>query len=70
VHAGGPWQLREMGVGSHLFGQAENAAHFGLGSGTEPVHCVEVTWPASGEQVVLHEVARDQRIVVVEGAGS
>ena len=70
VHEGGPWQLREIGVGSHLFGQGEAVAHVGLGEGSEPVHRVEVTWPATGEQVVLEGVARDHRIVVEQGAGA
>ncbi len=66
ARAEGPWQLRELGVGSHLFGQGEAAAHFGLGPGDAPVHRVEVTWPASGRRVVLEGVARGQRLVVAE----
>lgn len=70
VRAGGPWQLREIGAGSHLFGHGEAIAHFGLGEGSEPVHRVEVTWPATGDAMVLEGVPRDQRIVVEPGAGS
>jgi hypothetical protein len=70
VQADGPWQLREIGVGSHLFGTGEAIAYFGLGSGQDPVHRVEVTWPASGRRLVLEAVERDQRLVVDEGAGS
>jgi enediyne biosynthesis protein E4 len=66
THADGPWQVREIGVGSHLFGQQEAVAHFGVGEGEELLHRVEVTWPASGQGVVLEGVARDQRLVVYE----
>jgi hypothetical protein len=62
----GPWQVRELGVGSHFFGQQEAAAHFGLGDGEAPLHRVEVTWPATGQALVLQDVARDQRLVVYE----
>lgn len=48
---------REQGLG---------AVHFGLGDDPRPLHRVEVTWPASGQQVVLEDVARDQQLVVVE----
>jgi enediyne biosynthesis protein E4 len=64
VEAGGAWQVRQLGVGSHFFGQAEAVAHFGLGEGHAPVHRVEVTWPASGRQRVREGVARDQRLVL------
>ena len=66
AHEGGGWQVREIGVGSHFFGQQEPLAHFGLGDDEAPLHRVEVTWPATGQQVVLEGVARDQRLVVVE----
>lgn len=66
VVPGGPWQVRQIGVGSHFFGQQDAAAHFGLGQGEQPVHRVEITWPVSGHQVVLDEVARDQVVVVHE----
>lgn len=63
---GGPWQVREIGVGSHLFGQQEAEAHFGLGDDEAPLHRVELTWPATGELRVLHDVPRDQRLVVYQ----
>lgn len=62
---GGPWQVREIGVGSHFFGQQEAAAHFGLGDATT-VHRVEVTRPATGQVQVLDDVPVDQRLVVLE----
>ncbi len=62
---GGPWQTREIGVGSHFFGQQEAAAHFGLGDATT-VHRVEVAWPATGQVQVLDDVPVDQRLVVPE----
>lgn len=63
---GGPVQVREIGVGSHFFGQQEAVAHFGLGDDGSPLYRVEVTWPASGQQAVLEGVERDQRVVVYE----
>ncbi|MEM9461724.1 MAG: CRTAC1 family protein [Myxococcota bacterium] len=63
---GGPWQVRQIGVGSHFFGQQDAVAHFGLGPDQRPLHRVEVTWPASGHQVILADVARDQVLVVNE----
>jgi hypothetical protein len=62
---GGAWQVREIGVGSHFFGQQEAVAHFGLGE-AEVLHRVEVEWPATGQVVVLEDVEVDQRLVVVE----
>ncbi|MCA9704759.1 MAG: CRTAC1 family protein [Myxococcales bacterium] len=64
--ADGPWQLREIGVGSHFFGQQDALAHFGLGDDEAPLHRVEIQWPASGRHEVLTDVARNQRLVVVE----
>jgi hypothetical protein len=60
----GPWQVRQIGVGSHLFGHGEAVAHFGLGPGTEPVAVVEVTWPGGAAPVVRYDVGRDQRLLV------
>jgi hypothetical protein len=60
----GPWQVREIGVGSHLFGQAEAVAHFGLGDDDGQSVEVEITWPASSQQVVLHGVEPDQWLEV------
>jgi hypothetical protein len=66
AEAGGAWQVREIGVGSHFFGQQEAVAHFGLGDGVGTVHRVEVSWPATGQVVGLDEVASNERVVVVE----
>ncbi|MEX1364631.1 MAG: VCBS repeat-containing protein [Nannocystaceae bacterium] len=52
--------VRHIGVSSHYLGHAEAAAYFGLGEGTEPLHRVEVLWPATGETTVLDEVPRNQ----------
>ncbi|MCA9691592.1 MAG: CRTAC1 family protein [Myxococcales bacterium] len=59
-------QVHEIGAGSHYLGNSEPTAHFGLGPGDAPVYEVGVRFPASGAEVVLHEVARDEVIVVVE----
>ncbi len=59
---GGPSQVRVIGVGSHLFGQQDAVAHFGLGDGAGPLHRVEITWPATGARTMLHDVPRGQRI--------
>jgi hypothetical protein len=59
----GPWQVRHIGVGSHLFGQEDAVAHFGLGAGSDPVHRVEVEWPTS-DTTVLTDVARDQVLTI------
>lgn len=66
VEPGAPWQVRTIGVGGHLFGQAPAVAHFGLPPGDAPVHRVEVAWPASGQQVTLASVDRDQRLEAFE----
>ncbi len=63
---GDPWQVRTIGVGSHLFGQEDAVAHFGLGPGAQPLHRVEVRWPASGRVEMHGDVARDQVLVVHE----
>ncbi len=66
AHEDGPWQIRHIGVGSHLFGQQEALAHFGVGDGEQPLHRVEVRWPATGRTEIQHDVPRDQRLVVYE----
>jgi len=63
---GAPWLLRYIGVGGHLFGQAPAVAHFGLPPGEDPLHRVEITWPASGRQEILMDVSRDQRLEAFE----
>jgi hypothetical protein len=61
----GPTQVREIGVGSHFLGQSERTAHFGLGSGTTPVHDVSISWP-SGAIQHFSNVARNATLVAVE----
>jgi len=41
-------------------------AHFGLGSGEEPVHEVRVVWPRSRMEQVLRDVPRNQLLTVAE----
>jgi hypothetical protein len=62
----GPWQIREVGVGSHFLGEGELIQHFGLAAGTV-VHRVEVEWPASGIVQILDDVAVGQTLLVTEG---
>ncbi len=69
AHAGAPRQLQEIGARTHYLGQSDRVARFGLGSGEESVAEVRVDWPASGTTQTFREVARNQRIVVVEGDG-
>ncbi|MCA9680881.1 MAG: CRTAC1 family protein [Myxococcales bacterium] len=67
---GGPWQVREVGVGSHFLGEGELGQHFGLGADFDPavdrIHRVEVEWPVSGAIVSLDQVQAEQRLLVVE----
>jgi hypothetical protein len=67
VADGQPWQIREVGVGSHFLGEGELTQHFGLGPGVDSVMRVEVEWPASGIVQSFDAVAPNQTIVVVEG---
>lgn len=71
VEPDGPWQIREVGVGSHFLGEGELIQHFGLGPDFDPqvdvVHRVAIEWPASGIVQVLAEVAGNQTLTVVEG---
>jgi enediyne biosynthesis protein E4 len=71
AHEGGPWQVREVGVGSHFLGEGELVSHFGLGGGFDPaadtIFRVEVEWPASGLVQSFDAVASGQTLVVVEG---
>jgi hypothetical protein len=66
VEDGGPWQVREVGVGSHFLGEGERTQHFGLGDATT-VHRVEIEWPASGILQTFDEVSADQTLLVIEG---
>ncbi len=61
----GPWQVREVGVGSHFLGEGELIQHFGLGD-LARVHRVEIEWPASGIVQVFDEVSSRQTLRVVE----
>ena len=63
----GPTQVREIGVGNHFLGQSERTAHFGLGTGTVPVHKVTIVWP-SGQTQEFTDVARNTTLVAVEPA--
>ncbi|MEM7151641.1 MAG: VCBS repeat-containing protein [Myxococcota bacterium] len=60
--AGGPVQLRTIGVGSHYSGQAEAAAYFGFEDGDAPLHRVELTWPLTGTVLEFEEVPRNQHL--------
>lgn len=66
----GPWQIREVGVGSHFLGEGELIQHFGIGPGFDPqvdtVARVEVEWPASGIVQTFEGVAGNQTLTVVE----
>ncbi|MCB9703043.1 MAG: CRTAC1 family protein [Myxococcales bacterium] len=66
VDAGGPIQVREIGVGSHFLGEGELAAHFGVGAGVTKIHALRVRWPASGAEVTLTDLATSRRVQVVE----
>lgn len=71
VEQDGPWQVREVGVGSHFLGEGELIQHFGLGSSfaveADVVHRVEIEWPASGIVQIFEGVAGEQTLHVVEG---
>jgi hypothetical protein len=62
-------QIREIEAGSHYLGQSESTAHFGLGSGSAPVHRVEVYWPATGRTTGFSDVARNSEILAIEPVG-
>lgn len=68
LDADGPWQRREIGVGSHFLGQGPARAHFGLGPGATTIHQLRLTWPASGTVQVFDQVEVRQRLVVEEPA--
>ncbi len=63
--AGGITQLHEIGGSSHYLGHSERIAHFGLGDASV-VEQVRVVWPASGAELVLTNLAVDQRISAIE----
>lgn len=66
VEPDGPWQIREVGVGSHFLGEGELIQHFGLDA-SEVVHRVEVEWPVSGIVQSFDQVGANQTLVIVEG---
>ncbi len=72
VQEGGPWQVREIGVGSHFLGEGEGIQHFGLGPDFDPVldrvHRLEIQWPASGEFKAFDDLQAGQLLTVLEGA--
>ncbi len=61
-----PPQVHEYGGPTYFLGHSERVAHFGLGAGEAPVYEIRVRWPASGEEQVFHNVARNSELVVVE----
>ena len=63
---GGPEVLRELRSGGQFLSQSEDVAHFGLGSGDEPVFEVRIRWPRSGKTEVISDVPRNTTLVVVE----
>ena len=64
---GAPTQLRVVGVGQHFGGHGDSMPHFLLGDREgPPVHEVRITWPASGTTQVLHDVPRNDVLVVDE----
>lgn len=71
VEDGDPWQIREVGVGSHFLGEGEQIQHFGLGPDFDPeldvVYRVEIEWPASGIVQTFEAVAGEQTMSIVEG---
>jgi hypothetical protein len=68
VTAASPPQVREIGTTSHFLGQSEHVAHFGLGSGDDPVAQVRVIWPKTGVHQLFHNVARNSTLLVDECA--
>ncbi len=65
-----PEQMREIGVGSHFLGQSERVAHFGVGTGGEPVARLEVTWPSLGISRTIEDVPRNSRVVITPDSES
>jgi enediyne biosynthesis protein E4 len=64
---GAPTQLRVVGVGQHFGGHGDPMPHFLFGDREgPPVHEVRITWPASGTTQVLHDVPRNDVLVVDE----
>ncbi len=65
LYAGGGMQIREVSGGSGWLSQDSPVQHFGLGR-LEQADSVVVRWP-SGTRDVLHNIAANQRLRLVEG---
>jgi hypothetical protein len=63
----GATQIREIGVATHFLGQSERIAHFGLGTGSSPVHNVTISWP-SGQVQQFSNVPRNTTLIADESA--
>ena len=68
VYSGGHRQERRIRSGSSYLSQSESAAVFGLGA-HEAADSVQVYWP-TGRMDVLHSVAANQALHLVEGTGT
>jgi hypothetical protein len=56
-------QLRHIGASTHLLGQSERVAHFGLGDHEGPIARVQVRLP-DGRTQVWHDVEPDREVVL------
>ena len=65
---GGPVQIREIGTSAHFLAHGPEVAHFGLGSGTDPIAAVQVQWTC-GQVQTFTNVARNTTLVASEPAG-
>ena len=69
VEGGRSTRYFAQSAGSYL-SQDSRSLRIGLGGGVEPVHRIEVYFPASKRTVVLREVTRDTTVNVVEPQGT
>jgi hypothetical protein len=60
--------VHEITLSSSFLSQSEPIAHFGLGVNSDLIDLVRIEWPASGIVQELHNVAPNQRLLVVEHA--
>jgi hypothetical protein len=58
-------QIRQVGVGSHLFGESELTLHFGVGD-AETIHELRIEWPTSDSVTVLEDVPTRQLLELSE----
>jgi hypothetical protein len=58
--------VHEITLSSSFLSQSEPIAHFGLGASSDLIDLVRIEWPASGLVQELHNVAPNQRILVIE----